>query len=97
VGEIVPLRFDHTLGFDCGDPVINRWFQKHAIANEKLGFTRTHVYLLNNQVLGFYTLSAGSVDISPTELNANSAPEPIPAILLGRLAVAKAQQGVGLG
>jgi GNAT superfamily N-acetyltransferase len=91
------VRFEHTLGFDCGDPVINRWFQKHALANEELGFTRTHVYLLNKQVLGFYTLSAGSVDISPLELNAHSAPEPIPAILLGRLAVAKERQGMGLG
>jgi GNAT superfamily N-acetyltransferase len=97
MGEVVPLRFEHTLGFDCGDAVINRWFQKHALANEALGFTRTHVYLLDKKVLGFYTLSAGSVDVTPTELNADSAPEPIPAILLGRLAVAKEHQGIGLG
>ena len=97
MGEVAPLSFEHTFGFDCGDAVINRWFQKHAMSNESLGFTRTHVYLMEDKVLGFYTLSAGSVDVPPSELAAASAPEPIPAILLGRLAVAKEFQGLGLG
>lgn len=52
----------------------------------------------SNRVVGFYALAAGSVshDLSPRKLRQNM-PDPVPVIVLGRLAVDAREQGNGLG
>ena len=97
MGKIVPLLSAPNLEFDCGDSQLNRWFRTKALNNEAAGFSRTHVMHQANQIVGFYTLSAAAIDIEATALGETSAPDPIPAILLGRMAVASKFQGLGVG
>ena len=51
------------------------------------------------QVLGFYTLSALSIDLSvlPEEVTAKLPRHPVPAALIGRLAVDLSAQEIGIG
>lgn len=97
MGKIVSLLSAPQLDFDCGDKALNRWFRIRAQPNEAAGFSRTHVMHTGNALVGFYTLSAAAVDIEPAALSETSAPDPIPAILLGRMAVATQFQGLGVG
>lgn len=94
-----PLGPRHeTAHFECGEPVLDNWLKRHALANQLSGVSRTFVIHDAQQVKGYYTLAAGSVariDV-PRRLRRN-APEPIPVIVLGRLAVDTRRQGHGLG
>lgn len=97
MGKIVPLLSAPNLEFDCGDKQLNRWFRTKALQNEAAGFSRTHVMHNQGQLIGFYTLSAAAIDIEASALGEDSAPDPIPAILLGRMAVASDFQKLGVG
>lgn len=97
MGKIVSLLSAPQLEFDCGDRALNRWFRIRAQPNEAAGFSRTHVMHNESALVGFYTLSAAAIDIEPAALNETSAPDPILAILLGRMAVATKFQGLGVG
>ena len=97
MGKIVPLLSAPNLEFDCGDRQLNHWFRTKAFSNEAVGFTRTHVMHNAASLVGFFTLSAAAVDIEAAALGEASAPDPIPAILLGRMAVASDFQGMGVG
>jgi GNAT superfamily N-acetyltransferase len=83
-------------GFDCGEPSLNEWLSRRAAAAE--GETaRTCVIVRDRTVLAYYCLCAGAIDRSvwPSSLRRN-VPDPIPIILLGRLAVDQEHQGSGL-
>jgi GNAT superfamily N-acetyltransferase len=95
-----PLAQVHELNtFDCGEPVLNDWLKRRAFANQVTGASRTFVVVNeHNQVLGYYALAAGAV----THAEASSAvrrnmPDPIPVMVLGRLAVDRTCQGRQLG
>ena len=96
----VTLLATHELShFDCGQEVLNIWLKNRALTNDKHNFSRTFVSLDNqNQVAGFYSLSASSVnrELVPKPLQRNS-PSEIPVILLGRLGVDVTHQHSGLG
>jgi GNAT superfamily N-acetyltransferase len=102
VGKVVaPERLapDHAVAsFDCGIPVLDLWLKQRALKNEESGASRTYVIRADRRVIGYYALAAGSVlqAHAPTAVRRNM-PDPIPVILLGRLAVDKAWQGKGLG
>jgi predicted N-acetyltransferase YhbS len=97
-----PLTASHlTDGFDCGHPSLNAWVQKRALANAASGASRTYVVCADDQrVIGYYALAAGSIAASatPGALRRNM-PDPLPVIVLGRLAVDNTHtcQGVGQG
>ena len=94
-----PLQEYHELSaFDCGEVALNDWLKQRARKNEILGASRTFVVCEGKQVLGFYALAAGSVthDLVANKVKRNM-PEPIPVIVLGRLAIDKTWQGRGLG
>jgi predicted GNAT family N-acyltransferase len=83
--------------FDCGEESLNQFLKKYARQNQDKGFGRTFVAVLPNQkkVLGYYTLSAGSIsfEIVPEKLPRY----PIPTAHLGRLATDLQMRGQGLG
>lgn len=94
-----PLSEIHnTDAFDCSEESLNRWLKQRARRSEKTGNARTYVVCTDNVVVGFYCLAAGSVArqdaIKKVQRNA---PDPIPVIVLGRLAVDRTHQGRGLG
>ena len=85
--------------FDCGKHIsLSEWLKRFARMNQSSGDTRTYVVHRNRKVVGYYSLAPGSVSRKQATARAGkSAPEPIPIVLLARLAVDRAEQGRGLG
>ena len=86
--------------FDCGNAVLNRWLQQRALNNERQGVSRTVVICPDegNSVIAYACLSAGAIVLAevPNALRRNM-PDPLPVVVLGRLAVDHRHQGQGLG
>ena len=87
-----------TENFDSGEESLNTWLKKRALKNERNGASRTYVVCQNNQVVGYYSIATGSVDheLAISKVKRNM-PDPIPAMILGRLAVDINHQRKGLG
>ncbi|MBL4821381.1 MAG: GNAT family N-acetyltransferase [Gammaproteobacteria bacterium] len=85
-------------GFNCGNGTLNDWLIKRALKNQLSGASRTFVICQNNKVVGYYALASGSVErmVSPKPI-ARNMPEPIPVLILGRLAIDTGMQGQQLG
>ena len=84
--------------FDSGVSTIDSWLRNMARLNEARGGARTYVVCDGDRVAGFYSLAASAVERRrlPSRVGRNM-PEPVPAILLGQLAVDTRYQGRGLG
>ena len=94
-----PLTEKHDLSeFDCGYNVLNEWLQKRAMKNEASGASRTFVITTKKKVIGYYALASGSVERmeAPGSISRNM-PNPIPVIILARLAIDKKYQSQRLG
>lgn len=94
----VAISDDHMFAhFDCGQPALNDWLKVRALKNESR-FSRTFVVCDGMMVVGYYCVSAGSIErhAAPGKLRRN-APDTIPVSILGRLAVCKSHPGQGLG
>lgn len=93
-----PIAADHDLGrFQCNQPALDEWLRRQALRNEGLA-GRTYVVCVGRVVVGYYclaTAAAGHGDVN-AKLRRNM-PDPIPMIVLGRLAVDRAHQGGGIG
>ncbi|GAA4174707.1 GNAT family N-acetyltransferase [Gryllotalpicola koreensis] len=92
---------DGITSFDSGEPALDSWLTDRAEKSEANQTARTYVVVDSgtHTVAGYYCLSAHSVtraEIGGGYLGRN-APEPVPVILLGRLAIDRAHQGSGLG
>jgi len=102
--KIEPLGSSHDrTAFDCGVPALNRYLRETARQHIAKGIAKTFVLVEDTDgtlkpVLGFFTMSLCQVlasDIPPKW--AKRLPRQIPAMRLGRLAVARARQREGLG
>ena len=84
--------------FDSGKPALDDWLRHHALKNERHGASRTYVVCEGDRVAGYYSLATGAVThaAAPGPVRRNM-PEPIPVMLLGRLAVDRSWQGKGVG
>ncbi len=95
----IPLDDSHQLdAFDCGQPALDKWLKRRARGNAANGASRTYVACQGAAIAGYFALAAGAVDVSaaPGSFRRNM-PDPISIIVQERLAVARAQQGEGLG
>jgi predicted N-acetyltransferase YhbS len=94
-----PISDRHVVSdFDCGQSSLNDWLKKRAVKNENTGASRTFVVCDDNTVIGYYTLSVGAVtrEEASGKVRRNM-PEPIPVMILGRLAVDRRWQGKRIG
>jgi len=84
--------------FDSGEPVLDDWLRRRALQNEASGASRTYVVCVGDQVAGYYSLAVGAIAHSavPGRVKRNM-PDPIPVIVLGRLAVDRSFQGKRIG
>lgn len=86
-------------GFRSGNNTLDDWLIKRAWKNQENGASRTFVVCENQaEVIGYYALATGSVERTIATGNfARGMPEPIPVIVLGRLAVDQKYHGQQLG
>ena len=94
-----PPAAEHELEtFISGTPPLDDWLKHRARQNEAGGASRTYVIAEGRRVVGYYSLAAGSVlHTAATGRVRRNMPNPVPAALLGRLAVDQGWQGNGLG
>jgi GNAT superfamily N-acetyltransferase len=101
LSQVEAISESHDVSrFDCGAyESLNDWLKRFALANQKNESARTYVVHRNRAVVGYYSISAGSVaaEESPARIAKGLARHPIPVILLARLAVDKSEKGTGLG
>lgn len=96
-----PLSGCHQVaGFVSGEAVLDNWLKQRGLKSQALGAARTFVVCRKDtkQIVGFYSLATGSVN--HTEATGNlrrNMPDPIPVIILARLAVDVSFRGKGLG
>lgn len=99
VGAPDHLNARHDLStFDSGVRTLDDWLKRGALANEESGASRTYVVSANGKVIGYYALATGAVTLQAATGRARrNMPDPIPVMVLGRLAIDKAYQAQGLG
>jgi GNAT superfamily N-acetyltransferase len=93
------LTSEHDVSdFDSGVPELDNWLKRRALQNEANRASRTFVITDGKRVIGYYALATGAVshEVAPGRVRRNM-PEPIPVMVLGRLAVDRQHQGAGLG
>lgn len=94
-----PILESHEVdSFDSGVESLDIWLKRRAFKNQLTGATRTYVACEGCRVIAYYALSSSAVAInaSPGRFRRNM-PDPIPVVILGRLAVDRSLQGKGLG
>ncbi|HEY9700870.1 MAG TPA: GNAT family N-acetyltransferase, partial [Allocoleopsis sp.] len=101
--DFVPINKKHQREFfDCGYPVLNDYLKKYARQNHEKGIAKTYVAIPQSKSLkidGFYTVNASVIEYEslPQSYQKGIPTYPIPAILIGKLAVDKSVKGQGLG
>ncbi len=101
--NIGPLDTRHDrAGFHCGIVSLDDYIQKQARQDIKRRISRVFVATTEKQpdtILGYYTLSTLALELNalPQQLAQKLPRHPVPAALLGRLAVSLAAQGQGVG
>ncbi len=91
---------DSAVGFESGESSLDRYLTDRALTNHISDLARCYVCMDSdsNRVVGYYTLSAVAVEHASLPGRARrNAPNPVPAVLMGRLAVDRKAQGSGLG
>jgi GNAT superfamily N-acetyltransferase len=94
-----PLTEAHRVeSFRCTEPVLESWLKQRARRNQQDGASRCYVVWAGEDVVGYYALAAGAVSHAqvPGHVRRNM-PEPIPVVVLGRLAVHADWVGQGIG
>ena len=94
-----PLSEAHELAeFSSGVASLDDWLNRRARANQVSGATRTFVVAESARLVGYYALASGGIAVtSSVGRFRRDMPDPIPVVVLGRLAVDQSQQGKGLG
>ena len=95
-----PLTADHQLNtFNCGETSLDEWLKRRALLNQTNGASRTFVVVDESQlVIGYYALAAGAVHHQDaTRSVRQNMPDPIPVMVLARLAVDIRTQAMQLG
>lgn len=100
---IEPLNSRHNKAdFHCAVKTLDHYIQRHAGQDIKRNISRVFVAVLCDnpkEVMGYYSLSTLSIELNylPEKLSRKLPKHPIPAALIGRLAVSKNAQGYGIG
>lgn len=94
-----PISADYELDdFDSGEQPLDEWLKKRALKNQASGGSRCFILCNGKKVIGYYSLSAGAIShqSAPKAMRRNM-PDPLPVLLLGRLAIDKNYHNNGLG
>jgi GNAT superfamily N-acetyltransferase len=94
-----PLAETHELeDFVSGVSSLDDWLKRRARSNQVSGASRTFVIAEERRVIGYYALASGAITVhAGVGRFRRNMPDPIPVVVLGRLAIDRSQQGRGLG
>jgi GNAT superfamily N-acetyltransferase len=95
----VPITAAHEVAdFESGETSLDEWLKRRALKNHAAGASRCFVLCAGSTVIGYYSLSAGAIshEAAPKAMRRNM-PDPLPVLLLGRLAIDKRYHNQGLG
>ena len=100
--QVLPLIGDHDrLGFDCGSQELNDWLWQVARQHQDKGLSRTFVAIRETEpahICGYYALTLAEIEGRHLPaLQRQKLPRRIPGVRMGRLAIARNDQGRGLG
>lgn len=95
--ELLSEKHDISF-FDCGVASLNDWLKHRALKNILANASKVFVVCSENRVVGYYCLAAGAIEhkLVPPKIKRNM-PDPIPVMILGRLAVDKRWMRLGIG
>ncbi len=95
--ELLTPQHDSS-AFASSEPALDDWLKRRALKSLKSDAARTYVVTCESQVIGYYSLAVGSVNRSASVSRVRrNMPDPVPVMLLARLAIDKNWQGRGLG
>ncbi|MGH6933187.1 MAG: GNAT family N-acetyltransferase [Dongiaceae bacterium] len=98
-----PIGKQHDrAAFDCGSPALNDYLKRYARQNHESGGAKTFVAVSPEhgvRILGFYSISPGAVAFGrvPADVTRRLGRHEVPVFRLGRLAIDRSMQGLGLG
>jgi GNAT superfamily N-acetyltransferase len=99
VAEVTPPRplteDDDRSQFDCGRESLNGWFRRHSWQNHASGISRTSIIcdVPGGAIVGYVTLSSAQIEREfLAKAHQRNKPDPVPATLLGQLAVDRRYQ-----
>ena len=94
------MAASHRLNdFECGEAALDEWLKRRALANQSSSASRTFVVTDEaSRVHGYYAIAAGAVShqLATSGVRRNM-PDPVPVMVLARLAVDRKAQGLHLG
>ena len=94
-----PLSAHHKFdGFDSGVRSLDDWLRRRGLQNQASGATRTFATCDDGRIVAYYALASSAVatTAAPGRFRRNM-PDPIPVVVLARLAISRSHQGQGLG
>ncbi|MGE4428227.1 MAG: histone acetyltransferase [Solirubrobacteraceae bacterium] len=97
--RVVLLDDAHDLtAFSSGVEELDRWLRVTARTAAAAGTAATYVMQHDHRVTGYYALAMGSVAHvdAPARIR-RGMPDPVPVVLLARLALDASEQGAGVG
>jgi len=88
--------------FDCGYPILNEYLKRYARQNHNKGIAKAIVAISafgGLKIDGYYTVSSSVIEFEslPESYQRRMPNYPIPAVLIGKLAVDNSVKGRGLG
>jgi predicted N-acetyltransferase YhbS len=99
LGPVDALTGAHRLDdFDCGVEALDRWLRQSARVASASGTAATYVLCRSGRVVGYYALAMSAVKHAqaPSRLRRGT-PDPVPVVLLARLALDRSEHGRSLG
>ena len=94
---LVTAHLQHD--FSCGEVSLDEWLKRRALTNQSNGASRTFVVAdAEGHVCGYYAIAAGAVaHQTATSSVRRNMPDPVPVMVLARMAVDRRAQGIKLG
>ncbi len=94
-----PIGTNHQIGdFSSGVFSLDEWLKRRALANQASGAARTFMVCEADKVVGYYALASGAVNVAAAAGRfRRNMPDPIPVVVLARLAIDRTYQGRSLG
>ncbi|RZI46764.1 GNAT family N-acetyltransferase [Candidatus Finniella inopinata] len=93
-----PITEEHRISrFDCGVPSLNEYLKKVAFRDQLAKRARTYVVADDQRVLGYYCLATGAIGHTQAPKEQRKEVDPIPVLVLSRVAVHKAYHNQGIG